>query len=70
VSSGTSDDAAVLVAALRSGPGARGLPVVLLAARPARALQQLAKSAGACAVVSKPLTGPRLRAAIASVLPA
>jgi CheY-like chemotaxis protein len=68
--SGGEADARALVAALRGATAAYyELPIVLLAPRRARGLKRTAASAGACAVVSKPVTGPRLRAAIASVLP-
>ena len=64
----SADEAATLVATLRAERGARALPIVIVAPRPGRAMREVARSAGACAVVSKPLTGPRLRTAIARVL--
>jgi CheY-like chemotaxis protein len=61
-------EALQLLAALRDD-GARGAtPLVLVANPPASELQRAAARAGGVVVVKKPVTGPRLRAAIARLL--
>ena len=61
-----------LVAALRGGEPAkdRPVPIVVVAARPSRELRDAVARAGACALVHKPVTAARLRAAIDSLLSA
>jgi DNA-binding NarL/FixJ family response regulator len=54
--------------ALREAVAPRGVPMVLVAARPGHALVAAAGAFPGCALVEKPVTAPRLRAAIDAVM--
>jgi CheY-like chemotaxis protein len=63
VASGRGDEP-TLLEVLRDDASARGVPVVIVAARPAPALFATWQALPRCAVVEEPVTAPRLQAAL------
>jgi CheY-like chemotaxis protein len=53
---------------LREASGQREVPMVVVASHPAQALAAAVRGAPCCALVEKPVTAPRLRAALRAVL--
>jgi hypothetical protein len=56
--------------ALSGATALRGVPMVVVAARPGDLLAAAVSAIPRCALVAKPVTAPRLRAAIDAVVPA